>query len=81
MYHPFKKRPGATLVIIIAAMYACIIGGWAGFIIMANSRNTTKLSHDEAVQLYKECLARKANSESAESQLGANPSGIPRDAE
>ena len=60
MTNPFKKRPGVTLVIIIAGLYACIIGGWAGFIIVAKSHKTTKLTHEEAIQLHQECVARKA---------------------
>ena len=49
-----------TLIIVIIALYACVIGGWAGSIIMAKSRKTTKLTHEEASQLHKECVARKA---------------------
>lgn len=61
MLNPFNKRPGATLIIIIAGIYACIIGGWAGFVILAKSRKTTQLNHEEATQLYKESQARKAD--------------------
>lgn len=60
MINPFKKRPGVTLIIIIAGLYACIIGGWAGFIIVAKSRKTTKLTHEEATQLHQDCIAHKA---------------------
>ena len=60
MFNPFKKRPGVTLIIAIAAFYICVIGGWAGFIIMAKSTKTAKLTHEEAVQLHEDCVARKA---------------------
>ena len=63
MFNPFKKRPGVTLVIAIAAFYVCVIGGWAGFIIMAKSTKTAKLTHEEAVQFHKDCVAHKAAEE------------------
>ena len=63
MTNPFSKHPGVTLIIVIIAMYACVIGGWAGSIIMAKSRKTTKLTHEEATQLHKDCVARQADEE------------------
>ncbi|NWK56725.1 hypothetical protein HW115_13965 [Verrucomicrobiaceae bacterium N1E253] len=50
-----KKHPWVVMVVL----YALIIAGWATFIVLAKQRHTTRLSPEEANEVYQNSLKEK----------------------